>query len=302
MISSNKHLKAKISQIRNFTSTHNEPPLDLLESFFMELKVSKLYLPADFQGNEVNFEHLESDDGMMLLALYTAPEEYAGEMELKDYGFDFYAEIIQDCQFDGAIINPQSDAFYVEKIVMDALKTQESIDVDENEIYDAFELKQIADTVKNEELVKFIRNESNFNRFDELKEILSGCTLLNVVSSDTDLSDFSHNQIISTLEVGGFNLSIKSEGMNHYGLLFTSLDTIRSTCDTASGKNYYYQITSLEKILNFILMNDMEGVILNPDIDDYHIPRNVLLDIYHNHPEIIRNPKYAGATFYAFTL
>ena len=301
MSSSNKHLKTKISEIRNFTNAHNNPPKDLYHSFLLELKVSKLYLPAEFEGEEVNFDHLESDDGMQLLPLYTSPEEYRGEKDLKNYGFPFFAEIIADCDFDGCVINPDTEEIFVERSFTDVFRVKAKPAVDDDEIYDAFELKEIAHTVKNEALVSFIRNDSNFNRFDDLIRVLSGSVLLNVVSSHADLSNLANDGILSTLEVGGFNLSVKSEGMNKYGLLFTDLGAIRDTCDRDAGIHYYCQVTSFDKILGFILTNDLDGLIINPGIDDYHVPRNVLLDIYENHPEIMENPKYLSATFYAFT-
>lgn len=296
----NKHLKTKINEISNFTSTHNNPPEDLFDSFIMELKMSKLYIPAIIEGDEIIFEHLESDDGITVLPLFTSPVEYEGDNELKNYEFELYAEIISDCDFDGTVINPNSDDIFIPRKFTDTLRVRPLGETD-GEIYDAYELKEIASAVKNEELVDFIRDESNFNNFDGLIAILPKSVLLNVVSSSTDLSDLARDGIITTLEVGGFNLSVKSTFQERYGLLFTSVDRIADTCDTDAGLHYYYQITSFDRILDFILRNDFDGIIINPYMEDYYVPRNVLLDIYENHPEIIRNPKYAGGTFYAFT-
>lgn len=302
MNSSNKHLKSKIKEISNFTSTHNNPPEDLFDSFILELKVSRLYIPATAEGDEIVFEHLESDEGIMVLPLFTTPEEYDGDNELRSYEFDLYAEIIEDCDFAGAVINPNSDDIFIPKSTTEELRVKALPKVNEDEIYDAYELKDIASTIKNEALMDFICDESNFNNFDGLIDILADSVLLNVVSSSNDLSELSHDGIITALEVGGFNLSIKRTFQEKYGLLFTSLDKITDTCDTDAGLYYYYQITSFDKILEFILKNDLDGLILNPYLEDYYVPRNVLLDIYENHPEIMYNPKYMGGTFYAFTL
>lgn len=302
MNASNKHLKSRIDEINNFMNAHNYPPEDLYDSFIVELKLSKLHVPAVMDGDEVNFEHLESDEGLEILPLFTSPDEYAGDNELMNFEFSFYAEIIADCDFGGVVINPDSDEIFVPKEVTETLRIQPSADVDDDEIFDAYELRDIAASTKNEELISFIRNESNFNNFDGLTELLSRSVLLNVVSSEEDLSKFERDGIIATLEVGGFNLSIKSTPFEKYGLLFTDLDAIKDTCDTDAGLHYYFQITSFDKILKFILANDLDGLIINPYLDDYYVPRNVLLDIYENHPEIMNNPKYRGATFYAFPL
>ena len=302
MNSSNKHLKSKINEINNFIKTHNNPPKDLYDAFLIELKVSKLYIPGTFGEEEVNFEHLEAENGLMVLPLFTEPEEYSGENELGNFEFSFYAEIIADCGFEGCVINPNTDEIFVSKKFTEDMRVKELPDYDEDEIYDAYQLKDLAQSVKNESLVEFIRDDSNFNRFDELIELLSDSVLLNVVSSHEDLSDSAKDGILATLQVGGFNMAVKSEGMEKYGLLFTSLDAIRDTCDTEAGIHYYYQITSFDKILHVLLNHDLDGVIIDPYLNDYYIPRNVLLDIYENHPEIMFNPKYIGATFYSFLL
>ena len=302
MNSSNKHLKSKIDEIGNFTSTHNNPPEDLIESFITELKVSKLYIPATQNGDEIVFEHLESDDGITVLPLFTSPEEYDGKSELQNYEFEFYAEIIADCDFKGAVINPESDEMFVAKEITDSLRANPLPKYNEDEIHDAHELKEIAANVTNERLVSFIRDESNFNNFDALIEVLSESVLLNVVSSPKDLSEISRDGIIATIEVGGFNLAVMTNGTEKYAVVFTSLEAITDTCDTASGLHYYYQVTSYDRILEFVLKNDLDGMVIDPSIEDYYIPRNVLLDIYENHPEIVNNPKYSEGIYYAFTM
>ena len=302
MNSSNKHLKSKINELINFLDTHNNPPEDLFESFILELKVSKLYIPAVFEGDEVMFEHYESDDGLMVLPLFTSPEEYDGDNELKNYEFEFYAEIIADCDFDGAVINPNSDEIFVAQKTTDTLRVRPLAKFDDDEIFDANELKEIASTVRNEKLLSFIRDESNFNNFDGLIEVLEESVLLNVVSSRTDLNNLARDGIISAIEVGGFNLAVRTNGTEKYAVLFTGLDAITDTCDTDSGIYYYCQVTSHDKILEFVLKNDLDGMVINPSLEDFYIPRNVLLDIYENHPEILSNPKYVEGTYYAFTL
>lgn len=302
MNSSNKHLKSKIDEIGNFTSTHNNPPEDLVESFIKELKVSRLYIPATHNDDEIVFEHLESEDGITVLPLFTSPEEYDGETELLNYEFEFYAEIIADCDFRGAVINPESDEVFVSNQITDHLRAKPLPEYSEDEILDAHELKEVAANVKNERLANFIRDESNFNNFDALIGVLSESVLLNVVSSPRDLSEISRDGIIATLEVGGFNLAVMTNGTEKYAVVFTSLEAITDTCDTSSGLHYYYQVTSYDRILEFVLRNDLDGMVIDPSLEDYYIPRNVLLDIYVNHPEIVNNPKYSDGIYYAFTM
>lgn len=300
MNSTNKHLKSKVDEVNNFLRTSNNPPEDLFNELLLELAVSMLYLPGSFGGEEFGFEHLESAEGLMLLPLFTSPDEYSGESDLESFPFGLYADIISEYSFEGCVINPNSDQLFIERKYTEGLAIKEGPEIDMDEAYDAHKLKDIALSVKNEELAGFIRNDSSFNRFDELISYLGKSVLLNVVSSPDDLSAEAQDGIISALEVGGFSLSVKSEGEEKYGLLFTDIDAIRDTCDTDAGLYYYCQVTSYSSILVVLLNNDLDGVIINPGIDDYYVPRHVLLDIMKNHPEIMHNPKYMNAPYQSF--
>ena len=296
----NMHLKSKVDEVNNFLGAHNNPPVDLFDELLLELSVSRLYLPGSFGGEEFSFEHLESEEGLMLLPLYTSPEQYSGDSDLESFEFGLFAEIINDFGFEGCVINPNSDELFIPGEYTKGLMAGQLPEADMDEAYDAEKLKEIALTVKNEKLVNFIRNDSNFNRFDDLISLLADSVLLNVVSSSKDLSQKAEDGIIPTIEAGGFNLTVKSEGLNRYGLLFTDIDAIKRTCDTNAGLYYYCQVTSYDMILAVLLANDLDGVIINPQTDDYYVPRHVLLDIYKNHPEIMHNPKYMGAPYQSF--
>ncbi len=296
----NRHLKSKVDEVNNFLRAHNNPPEDLFEELLLELSVSRLYLPGSFGGEEFSFEHLESEEGLMLLPLYTSPDEYSGDSDLESFEFALFAEIIKEFGFEGCVINPNSDELFIPGEFTKGLMAGQLPEPDMDEAYDAEKLKEIALTVKNEKLVDFIRSDSSFNRFDDLISLLADSVLLNVVSSSKDLSQKAEDGIIPTLEAGGFNLTVKSEGESRYGLLFTDIDAIKRTCDTKAGMHYYCQITSYDMILAVLLANGLDGVIINPQTDDYYVPRHVLLDIYSNHPEIMRNPKYMNAAYNSF--
>ena len=296
----NRHLKSKVDEVNNFLRAHNNPPEDLFDELLLELEVSRLYLPGSFGGEEFSFEHLESEEGLMLLPLYTSPDEYSGDSDLESFEFGLFAEIIKEFGFEGCVINPNSDELFIPGEFTEGIMARQLPEADMDEAYSAEELRDIALNVKNEELVNFIRSDSSFNRFDDLISLLAESVLLNVVSSSKELSPKAEDGIIPTLEAGGFNLTVKSEGESRYGLLFTDIDAIKRTCDTEAGMHYYCQITSYDMILAVLLANGLDGVIINPQTDDYYVPRHVLLDIYSNHPEIMRTPKYMNAAYHSF--
>lgn len=298
----NNHFKDKLNQVNNFLSTNNKPPADLYESFLLELRVSKLLIPATEKDNSVSFDHIQYDDGLEVLPLFTDEEEYRGDNELQSFDFSFYADIVGQTGLKGVIINPHSHAFFIDNVLLKEFVDDYSISPSDIEPLNPKELKELAETVKNEKLLEFIEKDSNFNKFDEFIKILKNSVLLSVVSSDRDLSEFEHDGVLSTLEVGGFQLNVQTSGREKYAVLFTSLSSIRQTCDMDAGVYNYYQIVSLDKILRYILNFDLEGVLLNPCLEEYYIPRNVLIDIYFNHPEITHNPKYSNGAFFAFMI
>lgn len=296
----NTHLMTTIKGINNFLNTNNEPPQDLLENLVLELEVSKLYIPAIHEDDHIIFEHLESKEGIKILPLYSSKENYSGDNELTANGISYYADIILELDFEGAVIDPYDDSFFIPRDLM--LNFKEKSSQLEDEVCDVYELKNISREVKNEELLKFIQNDSNFNNFTGFIDKLKDVILLNVVSSHNDLSQYAFDGVLVTLDVGGFDLSVKTSGVEKYGVLFTSLDAIKGTYDENSGLYYYYQIASLKNLFEYILMNDLDGIIINPALDDYYVPRNILLDIYCNHKDLIDNPKYRYGLHYAFII
>lgn len=61
-------------------------------------------------------------------------------------------------------------------------------------------------------------------------------------------------------------------------VLFTGLDPIIRSLD--KSQNYHYiQVVNLFEMIKFLLVYDMDGIILNPALEDYFIPRHVLVDI-----------------------
>lgn len=302
MQQTNNHLKARIKEVNNFLKNHTKPPEDLCELFFQELELSKMLIPSILKDNMITFDHLESDDGLEILPLYTDEDEYHGDKDLLANLFSYYADIVRDCQFKGIVINPDSDEFFIGNRIVKNFEEDFSDIEAVDDAYGPVELKQAADNLENRDLTDFIRDDSNFNNFDGLLKILEGKVLINVVSSRRDLSEFAREGILTTLEVGGFDLSVKRTGKEKFGILFTNLEAIRLTCDTNAGVNYYYQITALEKILFFIITNDLDGLVINPYLDDYFVPRNVLLDMYFNHPEIVKNSKFIDGMFFSFVL
>ena len=80
------------------------------------------------------------------------------------------------------------------------------------------------------------------------------------------------------------------------GVLFTSKNALLDSVDVEDDNYYVYQITVLSEYIDFVLRQDMSGIIINPNLEDYFIPRHTLF----NYSSILDNPSFKNAIKYAF--
>ena len=208
----------------------------------------------------------------------------------------YYIYLVKDFGFDGILIDLGSDEFCIEKPLLEKIETLPPMDTEGG--LDSEKLKEIALSERNLPLKRFIENESNFNRFDELSRLLIDSVILNVVVSEEDLSGFSKNGIIDRNDADTFTLYTKKSGRNHYGAIYTDIDAVCKFHDTLDYF-YYVQVTNKYNVFNFVLSNDFDGFVINPGTDDYYIPRQVILRLLD--PDLM-DSDFAEATRYAFVI
>ena len=301
----NNNLRSVFNELGDYLEKGQEPPEDLFVEFLGELRVSNLLIPGIVEGDELISENLTNDAGETVIPLYTDDEEY-----VKDKGLNseydpipndiiYYVDLINENNFNGVIINLASEAFFIPTELLNNLSIGPSFSINDNfSGYGPNQLKNIAENTSNDSLVNFIRNSSNDNDFDGLMMELTKSTLLNVIVDDKNLENYSSNGIISREDVGGFEVcNIGNDGEN-FGILFTSKEAILDTMDPDSEFYYYYQITILSEFFDYVLRSDMGGVVINPGLDDYFIPRSFLLTF----SNIMDNPSFKQALDYAFLL
>ena len=295
----NNYLKTSIRQMNNFLSNHTQPPEDLAFEFVLELRVSNLIIPAKIEKNDISFSHILGENGEKILPLFTDLDEflkYCDDLDPISNDFGYYADLIGDLNFNGIIINCESDEFFVGEKLIRKIPLFEEIPKDSG--YNEFELRRLAENARNEELLTFIRDEDNFNNYEELAGLLKKSVLLNVIVSDKPLEELADG-IVKRSDIGGFNLTTTNIGSNTYGVFFTSLDAINRTADRSMG-HLYYQVSNLYDLFKFILSGDMDGVIINPGLEEYYIPRNFILKITDS--RMIINPELINAVDYAFRI
>lgn len=296
----NYHLKRSIGDVNNFLKNSTDPPQDLFENFLLELEVSNLFLPAFFEGDEFVFPNIETDDGRLILPVFTDTDEldkYTDEYEVMANDFAFYVNLVKELNLDGIVIDCEGVELVLDNVILEKIPPLPLLPFCEPLAPEV--LKDISKTVKNEELLNFIRVEENFKNFDELRPLLKASTLLNVAVSPEDISEYANNGIIFSEDVGGFGISSKTVGGENFIAMFTDFESIEKTLDVESSF-YYLQVSNLKVIVDHVLTGDLDGIILNPGLEEYMIPRNVLLAMIND--EDLINEDLAAGHIYAFTI
>jgi len=301
----NNHLRNIFNELGNYLENGQEPPEELFAEFLSELRVSNLLVPGIVEGDDLIFENLTNDDGETVIPLYTDDDEYVKDKGLhSEYDpipndIRYYIDLINENKFNGFIINLASESLFMPVDLLNNLSINQTFSINDNfGGYGPDQLKNIAENISNDSLINFIRNPSNENNFDGLMLELTKSTLLNVIIDEKNLGNYSNNGIIYSEDVGGFEVCNTSNEEENFGILFTSKSAILRTMDSNSEFFYYYQVTILSEFFDYVLRSDMGGIIINPGLDDYFIPRNFLLTF----SNVMDNPSFKQAIDYAFLL
>ena len=306
----NNHLKDVVDELKRYLDNENDAPLELIANFICELKVSNLLIPAVEEEDAFAFEHIASEeDGSTYIPLFTDIEEFQkhdikdSEFDPVSFDFDVYTDLILENELDGIILNIEGNFLPIEKpFIEEMFNISETEDDDTVEAYNKDELKDIFENITNESLVEFINDEDSNDDIERLYVELSNSTLLNLVINDKPLDEFAKDGIIDADDVDGFSLcTIDMEEIN-MGAIFTDKASISKAINEDSGLYYYGQVTVLSELFDFILRNDMDGVVINPNGEDYVISREDILPQASGIEIIVENPVFRDSLDYAFLL
>lgn len=302
----NNHL-LDVCEHLNLYLEKEEAPDDLLISFLCELYVSNLIVPAIVEDEKFIFENITLDDGKSYLPLFTDIAQYARhEVEANNsmplvHDFEIYDEIIKKSNLDGILINMDSDCIKIPKDIIADLIAKDAVRYDEDtEPYTVDEIMEIYDNISNDDLVEFLKSEEITS--DELFAHLSKSCLLNVVFSDDPLDEYLKDGVIMADDVDGFDLcTVQEEGIN-FAAVFTSKESVQKALNKDADITYYGQVTILSELFDFVLENDMDGVIIDPNSANFIIKREEL------HPQatgvdlIVEDSRIRDSLQYAFEL
>lgn len=270
-----KHLRTVIEDIY---LNDNELTEELLIRLIHEFRYSNLYIPAKRENNTLNFIIYE-DEEAKITPLFTDLDEFHkfykdDDIQVLNNPFELYQNIIKTTDIEGFILNPASEKYLFNKEFILSIENIPKTNFYATNPYSEDELRDIYNSIENSDLEQFVDNPANIGDYEMLFEKLTHSRLLTLMLSDYDLSPKADDGLISQKETGPVaSMYIDNVG-GRYATIFSSRQRLN---DPATSKFRYAQLIDLATLVNFVLTEDMDGIILNPQSSNVLIPRLTLL-------------------------
>ena len=113
------------------------------------------------------------------------------------------------------------------------------------------------------------------------------------------LKDTRNEEVISMMDSGPLAQMYTDNVGGTYATIFSSEDKIRKVETT---RFRYSQVVNLAMLVNFVLSEDMEGIILNPQSDNVLIPRVTLLKYSIGFEKFAHDEKLCDTIYYMFLI
>ena len=129
--------------------------------------------------------------------------------------------------------------------------------------------------------------------------MISKSTMLTLMVSNDDLTDYAKDGVISMLETGPLGYLYVDGIGGEYATAYTSEDKMASV---QTDKRKYSQIVNFSQMANFILNDDMEGIIINPKSDNILLTRETLLEFSPVLEKTCNDSRLNSAIFHMFLM
>ena len=295
-----KHLRQVIEDIY---LNDNNVTEELLLRLINEFRYSNLYIPAKRENGTLNFIIYE-DESAKITPLFTDLDEFHkfyrdDDIEVLNNSFELYQNIIKTTDIEGYILNPASEKYLFKKEFILEIKNIPKTSFYTTDPYTEDELKSLYDSIDNQALQHFTDNPQNVGDWEGLFEKLANSYVLGLMVSDFDLTSKAANGIINQKLTGPIaNMYVDTIG-GRYATIFSSKERL---ANVNTPKFKYAQIINLATLVNFVLTEDMDGIILNPSCGDVLIPRSVLLKYSLGFERFANDGKLSESFYYLFTL
>ena len=297
-MANHKHLRTVIEDIH---SNGDMLTKDLLLKLINEFKYSNLYIPAKKENGTLNFIIYEDDDAK-ITPLFTDMDEFRkfysdDDIQVLQNSFELYQNIIKTTDIEGYILNPASEKYlFTDEFILGITNLPKTSFFSSNP-YTDIELRQMVDEADNSDLEEFISNGKNIGDYEGLFEKLSRSTALALMLSPNDLSGYAKNGIISMQETGPLAQLYVDRIGGEYATIFSSKE--RMEC--ISSQYYkYVQVVNVATMVNFVLSEDMDGIIINPESDNVLIPRSELLKYSLGFEKFANDERLSASIYYMF--
>ena len=288
---------------RTITHKNLKRQLDIFEKteemddLLAELQFSTLLLPIDIKNDTFSFPLLETED-KKYAPVFTDIYEYnkinfPEDFTLIPYEFDFYLTLLDE-KIDGILLDAEGERFPLIKEFQYIIKPNHIFDYDP-QVFASNEIKQMKDSVNNEELEEFLKDESNWWDYEGLMELLLKSDLFTVVLSEKDISYKAKNGVISLHDGEILPTALIAKITERYVLVYTKEDEVMYK---NNPMHPYLQIVNLPELINRLLLDDLDGIILNENSQNITIPREFLLNFLKD----FKTPNVDKYDDYAFVL
>jgi len=300
MMITHKHLRTVIEDIY---SNGNEVTESLLSRLINEFRYSNLYIPAKRENGRLNFI-IYDDEDLKITPLFTDLDEFhkfykSADIEVLNNSFELYQNILKTSDIEGYILNPASEKYLFKKEFILAIKNIPKTNFYSTNAYSEDELKAIMKNLNNDELEGFISNPQNIGDYEALFERLSNSRLLAAMISENDLAAYMKDGVINQQSTGPLATMYMDNVGGSYAVLFTSESKIKDV----NVRGYKYsQLVNLATLVNFVLCEDMEGIILNPGSDNVLISRLNLLMYSLGFERFANDERLCESMYYLFDI
>ena len=295
-----KHLRTVIEDIY---LNDNELTQDLLVRLIHEFRYSNLYIPAKKENGTLNFIVYE-ENGVKITPLFTDLDEFHKfyndeDIQVLNNSFELYRNIMKTTDIEGYVLNPASENYLFKKEFILSIENIPKTNFNSTNPYSESELKELYDSIDNSELEAFIDVGFNAGDYEGLFEKLTGSRLLTLMLSDRDLSGEAVDGLISQKQTGPLASMYVDTVGGRYATIFSSRSKLK---EPETSKYRYAQLIDLATLVNFVLSEDMDGIILNPNSNNVLIPRLTLLRYSLGFEKFANDERLFESMYYLFEI
>lgn len=295
-MTSHKHLRVVIEDIYSNNNQLNE---NLALKLVNEFRYSNLFIGAKKENNTLNFITYDYED-LKLTALFTDPDEFnkfnhEEDVQLLQNPFEVYQNILKTTDIDGYILNPASEKYLFSEEFILSIANIPKTNFYTTDAYTGDELFEIYAKTDNADLESYISNPLNVGDYEGLFEKLADSDILTLMVSDVGFDD----EIIDLRKTGPVGAMYTDNVGGVYVTIFSSAQKIKSV---STDKFRYAQLINLAMLVNYVLSEDLEGIVLNPDSDNVLIPRSVLLRYSLGFEKYANDMRLCDSMFYMFPI